>query len=146
MSSLMLLTHTAQGNRLLNVSRRMFSDARNNSDPQKKSATCHLCATSMESYRAAYTKCNARIEKHNQHRQQQPQECSPDPIADATVELDDKAKQAGDLADTELQYCQDIVEMFESVQHIKVDNFMNAPRLRRTGELHIAKEKTSGIE
>ena len=42
------------------------------------------------------------------------------------------------------EYCQDFLEMFKNVQHITVDNIMNASRIRRTGELHIDTAKQLG--
>ena len=60
--------HTAQGNRLLNVCRRMLSGAKNNSDPRKKSANYELCANTMDTYRKTVLNCQAKIDRRQQQQ------------------------------------------------------------------------------
>ena len=43
----------------------------------------------------------------------------------------------------ELQHCQETIEMFEQNQHIKVDNVMHAVKIRRTGNSHADRAKTT---
>ena len=87
-------------------------------------------------------KCQAKIDRR---QQQQTDSDGLAPPADSPTEAGD-AKHTIDLKEVELQQCQEIVDMFEQTQHIKVDNIMDAARLRRIGELHVIKAKNLRVK
>ena len=141
--------HTHQANRLTNVARRMKVNSRRRDDPVK--GNCNLLNTisTMKAYQDLADGKHLLCQDRPEDSEDQPQDDRQNGYQVALTS-DDIGSHPGPQADVQAmtqredrikQHCKEIVELFQAITDVKIDNILHTAKISRLAEQHTVKAK-----